>query len=165
VTADIPNNLIEIQDPDIDVDEIMAQIRARVQQRRAELGYDKRTFPAFDLAAYPGEPEDIAYDVNLYHYLRLVNTTYNQVETGLNLAPSPATQLPIIGPLWARVRGQVHNLVLFYVNRSLAHQTNVNRHLISVLNRLTLLSQEQQRIIAILQAEVDALRRRLDAEP
>lgn len=154
------DDLIEINDPDIDPAAIMADIRARMRQRREELGYDRRNFPTF-ATAYPEEPADLEYDPNLYHHLRLANETYTQAETEPFLAPSPATSLPIIGALWRRIRGGAHNLVIYYVNRAIAHHVNVHRHMVSVLNRLTAQAEEQQRTIATLQEEVAALRAQL----
>jgi hypothetical protein len=152
------DDLIEIQDPEIDASSILAQIRERIQARRAELGYDQRTFPTFGTAVYPGEPEDLPFDADLHHHLRLVNGSFARIETGADLAPSQATRLPVIGRLWKLVRGQLHSLVLFYVNRAVAHQTSVNRHLVSVLNRMEALNQEQQRTIIKLQKELAQLR-------
>lgn len=156
--AQVPDDLIEIHDPEIDPVQIMEQIRDRIRQRRQESGYEQRTFPTFGATAYPGEPEDVPYDPDLYYHLRRANDVYADAETGSTLAPSPATRVPVLGRLWALVRGEMHNLVLFYVNRSVAHQTRVNRHLVSVLNRLAALSQEQQRTILALQAEIETLR-------
>jgi hypothetical protein len=161
---EIPDDLIEIYDPEVDPAQIIERIRERVRKRREELGYEQRTFPTFGVTSYPGEPDDIPYDYDLYYHLRLANEAYIQVETDAVLAPSPATRIPIVGRLWQLVRGEVHNLVLFYVNRVIAHQTDVNRHLIGVLNCLTRLSQEQQRTIASLEAEIEALRRQVEGQ-
>lgn len=154
----ISDTLIEIHDPDIDPSDIMAQIRARIKQRREELGYDNRTFPEFEIATYPEEPDDVPVDKNLYHHLRIANETYTTVETTAILVPSTATRFPVLGPMWQLIRRQMHNLVLFYVNRTLTHQTGINRHVLSVLNHLVIQVQDQQRTIIALQAEVEALR-------
>lgn len=159
---EFPDGLVEIHDPEIDTDAIMGEIRERIARRRAELGYEKRIFPAFGAAAYPGEPEDVDYDADLYHHLRLVNESYTRLETAPVLVASPATRLPLLGKLWSLIRSSAHDLILFYVNRAVNHQTNTNRHLISVLNRLAAVNAEQQRTIKALQAEVAALRRKLE---
>lgn len=86
---EMSDDLIEIHDPEINAAEIMEQIRDRIRRRRKELGYEKRIFPSFGGTAYPGEPEDIPYDPNLYHHLRLANETFANVETGAQL---PATR-------------------------------------------------------------------------
>ena len=155
---EIPDSLIEIHDPEIDPAQIMEQIRDRIRRRREELGHEQRVFPAFGAAACPGEPDDVPYDPDLYYHLRLANEVYTRAETAATLTPSLATRMPVLGRLWRLIRGEAHNLVLFYVNRAIAHQTSVNRHLVSALNRLTALSQEQQRTIVALQEEIAALR-------
>ncbi len=153
-------DIIEIQDPAIDPAQIMAEIRARIEQRRAALGYEQRTFPSFGAATYPGEPSDIPFDADLHHYLRLLNQSYANVDTDAVLASSPATQVPILGRLWQLIRGGAHNLVLFYVNRAVAHQTDVNRQLVSVLNRMTAVMEAQQRTIEQLRKEIETGDRR-----
>ena len=150
------DDLIEIRDPAVDAGEIMATIRARIRQRRAEMGYEARQFPTFGAATPLPAAEELP--AALYHHLRQANRSYNQVETAPLLAPSPATRLPVLGRLWQLVRGQAHQLILFYVNRAATHQAGVNRHLVSAANELARLAQEQQRTIAALQAEVEALR-------
>jgi hypothetical protein len=154
-SADLPDDdLIEIHDPDIDPQAIMTQIRRRIQERRLEVGYDNRSFPAFGSAMVcPEPPENMPYSPDLYHHLRQVNALYSEVETNSILAPSPATRVPILGRFWKLIREQAHGLVLFYVNRSVGHQVKINRHLVSVLNQLTEENQELQRRIMALEAE------------
>ncbi len=67
------------------------------------------------------------------------------------LAPSPATRAPVVGGLWRKIRAEMHNLVLFYVNKSVREQSRTNANLVSTLNELTRVIQDQQ-------AEIDALR-------
>ena len=47
-------DIFEIHDSAIDPAQIMAEIRARIEQRRAKLGYERRVFPSFGAAAYAG---------------------------------------------------------------------------------------------------------------
>ena len=154
---EIPDDLIEINDPDIDPAQIVEQIRERIRRRREEAGYAQRVLPTFGATAYPGEPEGEHHDPDLYYHLQLANEIYVRTETGPILAASPATRLPILGRLWQSVRGHAHSLVLFYVNRAATHQTDVNRHLVSTLNQLAVVSQEQQQRIRELESQVDRL--------
>ena len=55
------------------------------------------------------------------------------------------------------IRGEVHNLVLFYVNRVVAQQVTFNRHMVSSVNRLTTVNEAQQRRIAHLEAQLREL--------
>ncbi len=155
-----PDGLFEIRDPEVDLEDIMAQIRRRIQERRRWSADETRTFPIFGMAAFPGEPSDIPFDSTLYHHLHVANEIYADAETTANLFPSPATRVPVLGRLWEMIRSQAHSLVLFYVNRDIARQVNVDRHIISTLNRLVALTQEQQRQILALQAQLAALQAR-----
>jgi hypothetical protein len=156
--TEIPDDLIEIHDSETSPTLVIEQIRERMRKRREELGYEQHGVSAFGATDPLGGVDDIPQDCDLYYPLRMANEIYAQVETTAILVPSPATRVPILGRLWKLVRQEFHNLILFYVNRSNTHQTNVNRYLISALNQLTVLSQEQQRIITLLQKEIQALR-------
>lgn len=150
---------IEIADPEISVDQIMAEIRERITQRRQALGPARQDFPTFGAAAYPGEPAGEDYDADLYYHLKRANRLYADLGVDLMLAPSPMTRVPVLGPLWAKVRREAHALVLFYLGRLAQKQLAVNRHLVSTLNRMAVQLQEQQRQIRALQSEIAALRR------
>ncbi len=155
---EIPDDLIEIQDPEIDPAQIVEQIRERIRRRREELGYPRQRFPIFGAAAYPGEPEGEDYDADLYYYLRKANDLYYQIGVEAELMPSPATHLPILGSLWKRIRREAHNLVLFYLGKLAQRQATVNRHMVSTLNRMAVQLQEQQRQLRALRDELDQLK-------
>lgn len=156
------DDLIEIHDPAIDPAEIMAEIRERIQKRREELGYVTQRFSSFGETQFPGRPEDVAYDPDLYDHLELANELYLQVETKADLQSSAALRVPILGSLWSMIREQAHQLVLFYVNREVSHQIGVNREIVSVLNKLATINVDQQREINKLQNANHQLRRRLE---
>jgi hypothetical protein len=154
---EIPNDLIEIHDPEIDPDQIMAQIRERVRQRRNELGYPRQTFPPFGAVEYPGEPEEEDFDKDLYYHLRKANELYYHIEVEPSLSPSPATQIPILGRLWRMIRQEAHNLVLFYVGKLARQILAVDRHTVSTLNRMAVQLQEQQKQLQALREQLDTL--------
>lgn len=143
---------IALGDPQISDAQILALLRERVAQRRAALGVDARRFPQYGMTPLPDEPADAA-DPELYQQLRLLNEIFADAPTEPNLAPSPAASLPVIGKWWAMIRAQAHALVLYYVNRHLAHAIDVNRNLVSAMNLLVRLSDEQAREIEALKAE------------
>jgi hypothetical protein len=155
---EIPDDLIEIHDPEINQTQIMEQIRERIRRRREELGYPRQVFPTFGAAAYPGEPEGESFDADLYYHLRKANDLYYQIGVDASLAPSPATQLPILGRLWKQIRREAHNLVLFYVGKLAQRQVAVNRHLVSTLNRMAVQMQGQQKELQSLHEEIERLR-------
>lgn len=157
----ITNNLIEVNEMEVDRQRLMDRVRKRIERRRKDMGYDPVRFPSFGGVAYPGKPNGDQYDPDLYHHLMLANKTYTQVETNPLLDVSPATRIPVLGRLWSQFRIHAHNLVLFYVNRAIRHEVDVNRHLISVLNSLAIANQEQQDAIVKLEAEIEELRSKL----
>lgn len=154
--VELSDGWLEIDDPEIDPAEIVEEIRHRIERRREALGYPRDDLPSFGATAYPGEPEG-DFDVDLYYHLRRANEAYPHVGAESDLAPSPATRLPLIGPLWARVRRQAHNLVLFYLNKLAGRQATVNRHLVSVLNRMSIQLQAQEAELECLRKEVERL--------
>jgi hypothetical protein len=158
---ELPDDWLEIDDPELDPAEIMEQIRSRIRHRREALGDPRDDFPTFGAAAYPGEPEG-DFDVDLYYHLRQANEAYPQVGVGSDLASSAMTRLPLIGRLWTRVRREAHNLVLFYLNKLAGQQAAVNRHLVSVLNRMAVHMEAQEMELKRLREEVDRLGDRAD---
>ena len=140
-----------IHDEHITSEALATEVERRVAERRARLGPVDLIFPTFGhISTFPEPPAGSRMNPHLYYYLKQDNhSTAEAVEPVL--APSPATQLPVVGRFWSRIRGQVHSLVLFYVNRAVRDQSRLNVDLISALNELTRVVQEQQ-------AEIDALR-------
>ena len=153
--TDIPDDLIEIHDPEIEPSEIVAQIRERIRARREVLGYPQRQFPTFGTAAYPAEMEKEDADADLAYHLRRANDLYYDLGIEPALSPSPATRLPLLGRLWALVRRETHNLVLFYVGKLARQQLAVNRHTVSTLNRMAVQLHEQRNQLEALREETE----------
>lgn len=124
-------------------------IDARIRARHAELGIDDAAKPEFGMAPTPvlDTPESMEMRALIQH-LDAAYRAFRYPPADLALAPSPATRLPLIGRLWARVRENVHVLPLFYVHRTATRQVAVNRALIGVLNLLTLRIQRQRAELA-----------------
>jgi hypothetical protein len=98
------------------------------------------------------------YSALLYYHLHQLNEM-ETAETAPILVPSPSTRLPLLGSLWQFIRGAAHGLVLFYVNRYIAHNAIFHNHLINILNEQTRLLQRQQEEIERLHGEVQKLER------
>jgi hypothetical protein len=142
--------------PDASPADRIRAIDARIRARQTELGLADEDRPEYGFAALPvsdatSDPETRA----LIAHLTAVYWAFRNPPIELNLAPSPATKLPLIGPLWARVREGAHKLPLFYVQRAAERQTAVQRALISALNLLTTRVQRQRAELAELRAARD----------
>jgi hypothetical protein len=156
-SADSP--WIVIHDEVIPSEELVKEVERRVAQRRQELGGVNLVFPTFGHVSTFPEPSEADNGANphLYYYLKEANQTPARAVEPV-LAPSPATRMPVIGRLWGTIRGEMHNLVLFYVNRSVADQNKLNVNLVSALNELTRVVQAQRAEIESLRAEIRRLK-------
>lgn len=151
---DVTSDLLEIHDPDVDVDQLMVEIRRRIAQHREELGYPRTDFPSFGASACPQEPEHGDFDADLYYHLRKVNELYAAFDLAPELAPSTSTRIPLLGRIWGSIRREAHNLVLFYIGRLTRQEIALNRHLVSTLNRLTVLVQQQHELLKALTEQI-----------
>jgi hypothetical protein len=107
---------------DIDIEQIMQEIRARILAQQSQLpGYaetlvnvsGKRFAPAF------------------YEHLYQANLAHNEVGVDIQVTP---VSLPLIGPLIQALRHKLHELILFYVNQVTSQQRKVNGHLLQALS-------------------------------
>ena len=147
-------DFLSFHDNERTVAHITAVVDERVAARRVQNGRGVRFFPSYGSAAtLPPLPAHLPQAMNLHHHLRQVNNLYPQTPTEPLLASSPATRMPLLGRLWVLIRQQAHSLVLFYVNRTAAHQILVNGHLVQAINDLTTLVQQQQERLAELEAK------------
>lgn len=113
----------EISGEAIDIEAIMQEIRQQIlSQRRVGKGdlpvAGRRFSPAF--------------------YEQLYQAGLMQSELGVTMHVT-RSHFPLFGSLIDKLRGKIHQLVLFYVEKAVAQQRAVNEHL---LQAITLLSQE-----------------------
>ncbi len=149
---------ITIHDNDWTIARTTSEVSQRAEERVAQLGSITVTFPTFgELSELPEPPQSQPYNANLYHHLRLINDMPPPDTTAV-LKDSPATRTPFLGGIWNRIRGQFHELILFYVNRSVRQQTQLNNELINTLHELT-------RTIELQQEEIWRLREQLREQP
>lgn len=117
------NNIEENRTEEVNIEEIMQEIRWQILSKK-RIG--KFPLPA---GGKRFSPE---------FYEQLYQAALLQGEVGVKLFVS-RTEVPLFGPLIDKLRGKVHELVLFYINQAVAQQAEINDH---ILQALTLLSQE-----------------------
>lgn len=139
---------LTITDTEMSSADLVTEVEQRVQQRRQVLGEVHPQIPDFGVIS--PVPEVALNYTALAHHLRLVNDMDPPPMSPV-LTTSPATRIPLFGKLWQLVRGQFHELILFYVNRAVSHETKIDNHIISTLNELTHIIQDQQTEIERLQ--------------
>jgi len=152
--------IIEIRNPEINVAEIMEEIRRNIRRRHNEARGGKVTFPTFDAALSPAiEPTEELEKV-LHHHLNQASLHYNRIGVASQLMPRP---VPLVGRLWTAFRREAHNLVIFYVNTLAARQITFNDHALRALNALAQMVRRGSRAeVARLEAELQALQERVD---
>lgn len=135
-TPEIPDDILRIGAPGVNVEEVMAQIRTNIKQRRIEaeahgLDFDKLAQGRYRQLVgerFSGEAYEGLYDAQF---------AADKNGTAMLVTERP---LPVIGSLIKRVREAMHGLVLFYVNRAADRQTAFNtaitRAVIQILNDL-----------------------------
>lgn len=147
--------IIDIRDPAIDAEAVMKQIRARMRQRRMQAeaeGVD------LGLLAGGGDSEQtISFGHATDYNLRRLNASYSKVNVGLVLT---ASRIPVFGPLWQRIRKNLHHLALFYANMVASKQTVFNKY---VVHTFAALIEELVEKNERMTAEMNALKDRVIA--
>ncbi len=158
-----PDNLediIEIRDEQIDVQAVMRQIRANLQQRRAAAAAQGVDFDAFVAGLYQENQGHFAAAV--YYNLRRANATYDRITVSRYVSPRST---PFIGGWLQRLRGILHDLVIYYVNMLGSKQTMFNESITylqnSLIEGLDKDAASTAAELAALRAEVQALRAEL----
>jgi hypothetical protein len=152
MTEDQP--VIEIRDPEINVEEIMGRIRERIRQRRAQaqqqgLDYDKLVSDDSDVAAAGRFDDDVYYDL---HQLRS-----NAYSIWVSLAMRDR-RFPLVNPILFRIEKLLHRLAIKYVNMLAGRQVVVNRATAQVLSGIVRASEDDYARLEALQKQVADLR-------
>jgi hypothetical protein len=149
-----------MEDREINVAEIMEEIRRNVRRRRSEAQREDVAFPTFDAELSPAIEPTKEMERVLHHHLSQASLHYNKIGVASQLMPRP---VPLVGRLWTAFRREAHNLVIFYVNTLAARQITFNDHALRALNALAQMVMGGSRAeVARLEAELQALQERVD---
>ena len=137
----------EIRDPDIastDVAAIMQGIRERIRERTETASANGQRY---DLPAAAAELDRAAHlqTAGMHQAIDRLRSAASGVTVQLSVVQK--RPLPIIGPVLARLRGGVHQLVLYDVQALAARQTVFNRASMDAVQQLAVeLAQARKRI-------------------
>jgi hypothetical protein len=150
--------VIEIRDPEIDVEEIMGRIRERIRQRREQahgqgLDYDRLVSDDADASATGKLPADLYYDL---HQLR-ANAEAIWVPSAMRDRHFP----PFINSVLFRLENLFHRLALKYVNLLAGRQVVFNRATASVLASVVRALEQGDARAEALEIQVAELQERL----
>ncbi|MHB1416346.1 MAG: hypothetical protein ACYC1C_13940 [Chloroflexota bacterium] len=127
-----PADVIEINDPEVDVAAIMREIRQGLAARQ-DLYEADVFFPSFkggDSPATTGEQLSAEFSYELEEALR----SHDRAWVSLQVTP---TRIPLIGGPLSRLKYMLHNLIVFYVNQLAAKQVSFNAHSVNALRALS----------------------------
>jgi len=157
------------QTQDLDVQTIMARIRASLIEQAPDSDVEYPTFAAACARSGAATP---SFTEEMYYQLEQANLNRDQVWTELSLVES---QMPLLGPFVNRFKRELHQLVIYYVNMLGRRQVTVNDALVRALNQLVDAlehrpeqpaqepSAEANRAIQALQREIAELRARVES--
>ncbi|MBN2006214.1 MAG: hypothetical protein JXA21_22855 [Anaerolineae bacterium] len=162
IDSDDAGMIIEIQDPEIDAEAIMRQIRENIHQRRIRAETEGMDYASLASGTYAAR-----FDENLYLALRQLETS-PYARPGVSLAMAKTAAIPVFGALVQRVRAALHQLVIYYVNILAEQQRSFNVHVIRTFKAMVkeLEKEPLPDELAILREEVTQLReqvKRLEA--
>ncbi len=122
-------DIVQIDDPEIDVETIMARIREGLVAHALDQAVE---FPTFAIAQVK-QGESTRFSEELYYQLEQANLNYDQIWVELSLVED---QLPLVGQFVNRFKRELHRLVVYYVNRLGERQVTMNDALVRTLNAL-----------------------------
>lgn len=149
--------VIDIRDSEINVEDIMNRIRARVHQRRLEASAQGVDYDHVieDLPRGTGSGEqgsDLLYDL---HQLRVSASAQ-----GVGVAMRDR-KVPLLNPVLYRVEHLLHRLVVKYVNMLAGRQISFNQTSVHALTELTRLLEEKDARVGDLELQVRELKEEL----
>ncbi len=127
------------------------------QAAHAQLASELPYLPAFGYRSPPPDDPDLDFAPTLQYHLQQLNAM-ESAETTPDLSPSATTNMPVIGRIWGQARQELHQSILFYVNRLQRSQTQQNTHIVNTINELTRVIAEQQATIGRLEREIEQLK-------
>lgn len=155
--------LVEIRDPEIDADAIRTRVSAALAARRAWAMARGLDYDALAGAAMNGTGEPSGHDA-LRAASAQLRTAPLHSAVALEVTPS---RIPLLGGIARRLRALLHNVAVFYVNRSAARQETFNRAAATTLLELERAIDDTTEIsrlreqIASLELEIRDIRQRL----
>ena len=148
-------SIIQIDDPDIDVQTIMARIREGLIEHAWEQEVE---FPTFALArARRGDAT--RFPEALYDHLEQANLNYDQAWVELSLIES---HIPLVGRFVNRFKRELHRLVVYYANQLGERQITTNDAIVRALNQLVESLEQPDPQVEALQRRVDELEARIE---
>ena len=155
-----PQEVIDIRDPEINVEEIMQRLRERIHQRRLNARAEgKETH--YLLQSEASASSENPFSGEFYYDLRLLREQAESIWVSPSVVGRP---LPLLNRLWLRVRRAAHELVIYYVNMLAGRQVTVNRTTANLLGELVQVVETLAKRVETLERELAELRATVSPE-
>lgn len=148
--------IIAIRDSEINVEEIMQRLRARIRERRAQAqtqGVDYDRWIASEDSTTGGRLSS-----EVYYELQQLRTSAEA--SGVTMAMRDR-KIPLLNPILFRIENLLHRLVIKYVNMFVGRQVGFNRSSVRVVSELVQALDASQARIETLEKQVSELNQRL----
>lgn len=149
--------VVEIHDSEINVEEIMERVRARIRERRAQASAQGLEYDALVDARTPRVATDQS-DTDLSYDLRQLQTGADAILVSLAMHDR---QLPLFNSIFYRLENLLHRLVVKYVNQTAGRQVVYNTAAANVITVLVQRLEQTHTCAQKLENEVSALRERV----
>jgi hypothetical protein len=151
------DQVIEIRDPEINTEEIMARIRQRIRERRAlaegrGLDYDRLVADDFK------SPDGGRLSGDVYYDLHQLRGSADNIWVTLSMRDR---HFPLLNPILYRIEKLLHRLALKYVNLLAGRQVVVNRAATHLLSETVRAVDDMTSRVETLEKQVVELRERL----
>ena len=147
-------NTFEIDTPGVDIQNIIARIQARVEEKRQAGVYDRYNLSAIKAIEMDNLKSDEAY---LDYYLR---TIWRAADIDLGDFPIPS-KTPVFGKPVVVLKKIIWKLLKFYTFRLFSQQKDFNAKMVSIVEGL---NRKMDRKTAVLEDKIENLRTRLGEE-
>lgn len=152
------NFVIEIHDPEINIEALMTLLRERIQQRQP---YSEAAQLPQALLNQPGveaPPDNLTLRSSLHEVRSRAEELW--VSTAVR-----DQKLPLFNSLINRIKLAFHELVLIYINLLAGKQIAYNLSATQLLDELVQLAGQQEQRLRQLEAELETLRRQTGSRP
>lgn len=117
-------NMQDTAEIEVDIEDIMQEIRQKILAAHTQLSPNGE--PLVNLEGKHLPPL-------FYEHLYQAGLSYNGVGVKMFVSKS---NIPLVGSFVEKIRGKIHELVLYYVNQIAEQQIEVNYHLLQAVNIL-----------------------------
>jgi hypothetical protein len=151
-------SLVNIRDPDINLDEVLLRLRARLQERRAKAQAQGLDYDCLSDQNLEGEGVRL-FSATLSADLEQVYRTAENLWISVKVRDE---KLPLINRWWNRFKEAFHLLVVMYVNMLAGQQIMFNMASARLLDDLLQVLEEREARLRALEVDVATLQERVN---